>query len=120
MLSDTIDENELVTGLRQEGLFFSARTFIGKAASSLGHLFAGIMLDVFVRLPFQAVPGEVSSDVIFRLGLAAGPIMGLAAVASIIFYAYYNLSRDQHREIVAALEKKRSLVDHPDSAGAIG
>lgn len=107
MLSDTIDENELVTGLRQEGLFFAARNFVGKAASSLGHLFAGLMLDLFVRLPFNAVPGEVPADVITRLGIAAGPVMGVFAIISILFYLDYNLSRERHEAICKELDARK-------------
>ena len=44
MIGDIIDENELVTGLRQEGLFYSARAFFAKASYSFGHFFAGVML----------------------------------------------------------------------------
>lgn len=103
MLGDTIDENELNTGGRDEGLFYSARTFIGKAASSMGYVVAGFTLDFFVRLPFGAVPGEVSGDVIFRLGIAAGPMMGIAAIISILFYSRYDLSRERHNQILKEL-----------------
>lgn len=103
MLGDVIDENDLATGKRQEGLFFSARTFVGKAASSLGHLFAGLMLDYVVRLPFSAVPGEVPDAVITRLGIAAGPVMAVAALISIFFYMKYDLDRERQKSITQQL-----------------
>jgi GPH family glycoside/pentoside/hexuronide:cation symporter len=106
MISDVIDENELATGLRQEGLFYSSRAFFAKAANSIGHLFGGVMLDVFVRLPFGAVPGQLDEGVIMRLGLASGPIMGLFALISLVFYSRYNLSRERHKEILLGLKNK--------------
>ncbi len=110
MIGDIIDENELVTGLRQEGLFYSARAFFAKASYSFGHFFAGLMLDLFVRLPFEAVPGQIEADVLTRLGITAGPIMGLAAIISLAVYSRYNLSRDRHQ---AVLEKLAMRTETP-------
>ena len=106
MLGDIVDENELVTGIRQEGLFYSARAFFAKASYSFGHFFAGIMLEYFVRLPFKAVPGELDPDVLVRLGITAGPIMGISALASLAIYNRYNLSRKRHDEIMTALQRR--------------
>ncbi|WP_299329465.1 MFS transporter [Parasphingopyxis sp.] len=111
MLGDVIDANELETGKRQEGLFYSARALIGKAAVSLGHLFAGLMLDLIVVLPFEAVPGEVDSDVVFRLGIVAGPVMGFVAFISILFYARYDLTRSKHDAIIGALDRRKADGD---------
>ncbi len=107
MIGDVIDENELATGEREEGLFYSARAFFAKLSSSVGHFIAGGMLDWFVRMPFDAVPGQVDPDVIFRLGLAAGPIMAAAAGISIFFYASYSLNRDRHAQILKQLRSRQ-------------
>jgi Na+/melibiose symporter-like transporter len=103
MIGDIIDENELATGLREEGLFYSARAFFAKLSSSAGHFAAGVTLDWFVRLPLDAVPGALPEDVVFRLGLAAGPVMAISATVALFFYARYRLSREQHTEIMQAL-----------------
>ena len=68
MIGDIVDENELICGERQEGLFYSARAFFAKASNSVGHFFAGIMLEYYVRLPFQAIPGELSADTLHTAG----------------------------------------------------
>jgi len=106
MIGDIVDENELVTGLREEGLFYSARALFAKASYSVGHFVAGVLLDQFVRLPFQAVPGELDADVLVRLGITAGPIMGGAALIAVFIYARYNLPRARHEEIRAAIEAR--------------
>lgn len=106
MLGDIVDENELQTGRREEGLFYSARAFFAKMSGSVGHFVAGLMLDWFVIMPFEAVPGQVDEAVIFRLGLAAGPIMAAAAAGSIIFYLRYDLSREKHAQILSRLEER--------------
>ena len=104
MIGDIVDENELVSGAREEGLFYSARAFFAKASYSFGHFFAGIMLDLFVRLPFEAIPGQLDTGVLFRLALTAGPIMGLAAIASLLIYTRYNLDRAHHQQILKELD----------------
>lgn len=106
MIGDVIDENELTSGIREEGLFYSARAFFAKASYSFGHFFAGIALDVFVRLPFEAVPGQVDSDVIWRLGITAGPIMGMAAIISLLIYSRYDLNRERHAEVMRLLHER--------------
>ena len=120
MLADIIDENELVTGLREEGLFYSARTFFSKMAGSVGHFAAGILLDVFVKMPFDAVPGEVDADVIVRLGIAAGPIMGLSAALAAIFYSQYGLTKKQHEKVMAELATSPSTPGTPIIGGDKG
>lgn len=108
MIADVIDENELQTERRQEGLFYSARAFFAKASNSFGHFFAGILLDVYVRLPFDAVPGELESDVLFRMGILAGPAMGVAAIIAVFIYNRYNLSRERHQEIIVQLKQREN------------
>jgi Na+/melibiose symporter-like transporter len=105
ILGDIADENELLIGLRQEGLIYSARAFFAKASNSAGHFFGGIFLDVYIVFPFDAVPGEVDADIIWRLGLFAGPIMCIAGFCALPFYARYRLTRAKHLEILKKLEK---------------
>ena len=106
MLGDVVDENELLTGLREEGLFYSARTFFSKLSGSLSHFAAGVLLDVFVHMPFEAVPGKVDPGVITRLGIAAGPIMGLAGLVAGFFYYQYKLDKTRHAEVMAKLAER--------------
>lgn len=111
MIGDVIDENELVTGLREEGLFYSARAFFSKASYSLGLFFAGVMLDLFVHLPKDAIPGALDGQVLTRLGVTAGPIMGSAALFAVFIYAMYNLDRKRHADIVDQLAERQRSSD---------
>lgn len=106
MLGDVADQNDLANGLRQEGLIYSARAFFAKASNSAGHLVAGVVLDLFVVLPFAAVPGQVDEDVIFRMGLAAGPLMSIGALIAIPIYARYSLTRADHAKILDGLGRR--------------
>lgn len=108
MLADISDQHELSSGRRQEGIFYSARMFFAKASNSLSHLIAGVALDYVVRFPFNAIPGKVDADVLFRLGLVGGPIASVGAAIAIIFYARYRLSREDHAQIRRSLETRKA------------
>jgi glycoside/pentoside/hexuronide:cation symporter, GPH family len=109
-LADIADEQELMTGRRQEGIFYAARSFFAKASSGLGHLLAGIAIDV-IAFPVGAKPGTVDPDMIFQLGLIDGPIAIVPGIIAIVFYLRYNLSRERHAEIQAALQERHALTE---------
>ena len=49
MVADIVEDSEIKTGRRSEGLFFAARSLVGKAATGLGGLVgirAGVGLEV--------------------------------------------------------------------------
>lgn len=104
MLGDIIDADQLAVGYRREGMFYSARVLFGKGAVSIGHLIAGIALDLFVRLPPNAVPGQLPSDMVVRLGILGGPVMVVGATLSLAFYARYRLTRAEHEAVLAQLK----------------
>lgn len=113
MMADIADEHELESGRRQEGIFFGALSFSGKAASGLGNMLGGIGLDL-IAFPRSAVPGDVGLDVLTRLGLLYGPVVMGFAVLAVWCYSHYDLSRARHGEVLAALAERATRQ------GAIG
>jgi Na+/melibiose symporter-like transporter len=111
MIGDIIDENELRTGGREEGLYYSARSFFAKASTSFGIFFAGIVLDTYIRMPTGAIPGELESDILVRLGIMGGPVMAIAAFISLFVYSKYDLSKERHQEITNLLQQKTQSND---------
>jgi Na+/melibiose symporter-like transporter len=107
MVADTVDQNELRTGKRQEGMAISAIAFSTKATSGIGGLLAGIALDV-IAFPRLADPGSVPPDKVFLLGLAIGPgMMGLYLIM-LFFFSRYRITRDAHHETLRALEERHA------------
>jgi Na+/melibiose symporter-like transporter len=104
-LADIADEHELNTHRRQEGIFYAARSFFAKASSGLGHLLAGIAIDL-IRFPAGAEPGSIDSSIVFKLGLVDGPIAIIPGVIAISFYLQYNLTRERHSQIQAELRQR--------------
>ncbi|HEY8122961.1 MAG TPA: MFS transporter, partial [Myxococcota bacterium] len=49
MIADTLDEQELLVGLRQEGVFSAVLSFAGKVTTGLGVAISGVLLDYVIR-----------------------------------------------------------------------
>jgi Na+/melibiose symporter-like transporter len=105
MIADVVDENELRTGKRQEGMFVSAIAFSAKATSGIGGLMAGVALDL-IQFPTGAAPGTIAADKVFKLGLAVGPGMMLLYLMTLIFLSRYHITRARHREVLAELARR--------------
>lgn len=107
MMADIVDEHELHTNRRQEGIFFGAVAFSGKAASGLGILVAGIALDLIMWPEGVRSAEEISPDVLTNLGIIYGPVVAAFAIVSVWAYGRYKLTRKRHREILLELEQRR-------------
>ncbi|WP_299596637.1 MFS transporter [uncultured Microbulbifer sp.] len=103
MVADTLDAQELKTGLRQEGVFSSAIAFSGKAVSGVGILVVGFMLDFIIRWPANAVPGEVNPQTVFDLGIFGGLLIPAFYLIPFYFATRYQITRERHAEIKRAL-----------------
>jgi Na+/melibiose symporter-like transporter len=109
MIADTVDESELSTGKRQEGLFSSAIAFTTKATSGIGSFAAGIALDL-IAFPrdVQAV-ADVPAEKIEMLGLAVGPGMLVLYLFTLVILSRYKITREKHREILDELERRAAI-----------
>lgn len=105
-IGDVVDEQELKTGMRQEGVFYAVRTFFSKVANGLGHLLAGIAIDV-IGFPSKAVIGQVESQVLFELGIFEGVLAVLPVAGAVYFYGKYQIDRQRHQQIRVELDRTR-------------
>lgn len=97
MIADLVEQSELKTGRRSEGLFFSAATFIRKLVQGLGVIAAGVVLWL-AQFPEGATPEDVSADSIWRLGAYYVPILLFVWLAMIAVISTYKLNRESHEE----------------------
>jgi Na+/melibiose symporter-like transporter len=109
MMADSIDEHELETGVRQEGVFFAASSFATKAPVGIGNIIAGFGLEL-IAWPIGAeikTAADIAPEKIVYLGILVGP--GVAACAILCFwcYSYYKLTRERHAEILEELRQIR-------------
>ena len=105
-LADVCDEHELLTGYRQEGIFYSARSFFAKTSSGIGHVIAGIALDI-INFPRGDINAEVTESMLFNLGLLDGPFAMIWGLIAAFFYSGYKITNKYHKEIREKLNEKK-------------
>lgn len=110
MFKDIIDEIELESGLRQEGLIGAAIAFMLKAVAGVGNLMGGIALDL-IDFPTKALPGTVPPEKVFWLGVVAGPGLMLVYAVGFVFLSRYDITRARYAEIRAALDARHADGD---------
>ncbi len=113
MTADSIDEQELKTGLRQEGIFFAASSFAGKAPVGIGNIIAGVGLELIDWPTGNAVrtAADIPPDKIVKLGLLVGPGVAVCALLCFWCYAQYGLTKERHAEIIATLRNRRPAIE---------
>ena len=107
LIADILDEHELATGKRQEGVFFAAGTFVGKATSGVGALLAGAVIDIAGIVPGSA-PGEISNQSLAILGWFMICITVALSLVAFFFASRIRLSRADHEQLRAALARQHS------------
>lgn len=98
MIGDIADEVELSSGKRQEGVLYSAVSFIQKVNTAIGGFTAGLVLKI-LEYPKDNPTYEQTYSLFFVQGVI-GPI--LLALPLFIFY-FYKLDRKKHARIIAEL-----------------
>ncbi len=104
MIPDAIEVDELETGERHEGMFYSLVTLMGKATNSIAVPLALAVLDFSGYIPNAL---EQPRSTLTGIRLVVGPIPAVLLVGGIIFAIFYPLSRKQHHDVVHELTTRR-------------
>ena len=103
IIPDALEWDELRTGLRREGAYYSMVTLMQKVASSMAVPMALLVLAWAGYVP--NVPQTARS--LWAIRGLVGPLPAALLIAGIVFAAFYPLSREQHARIRRLLERKR-------------
>jgi sugar (glycoside-pentoside-hexuronide) transporter len=104
MLGDVIDEAELATGERREGIYSGFFTFVRKLGGAVGVAATGVVLDLAGFERAAAAQPESALSAIRAL-TTFGPLLFLSL--AIAAARHYPLSRDRHAAIATALAQAR-------------
>ena len=110
MIAEVADEHDLATGKRQEGVFYAALSFVGKAPVGLGSMISGFGLWLIgwpTGTEIQSA-ADVPPETLVNLGILFGPALAMIGVVAIACYAQYRLDRRRHAEILAGLHARRA------------
>jgi GPH family glycoside/pentoside/hexuronide:cation symporter len=104
MLPDVVDLDELQTGLRREGLYFSALVFLQKLGLAVALFTSGYLLQ-WTGYVAHADAQPMAAQ--WAIRLLIGPLPALLLLVSLGFAGRYPISRERHRQILLALQTQR-------------
>jgi Na+/melibiose symporter-like transporter len=107
MIADLVEDSELNTGRRAEGVFVAASTFVMKAVSGVGIFGSGLLLGA-VGFPRDAKPGLVDPAVIRQLALIYVSILVTVYAIAIGFLSAYRIDRATHEDNLRRLAGARN------------
>lgn len=106
MIADLVEQAEVKTGRRSEGVFFAAVTFIRKSVQGLGVIAAGFVL-AMADFPKGVAPADVGADAAWRLGAWYAPSILALWLMMMAVISTYKLDRAGHEENLRKLKLKR-------------
>ncbi len=113
MIADLVDDQELKTGQRQEGVFAAGVAFSTKAVGSLGVIVGGVLLEFFIQFPAGQGQTEISEEVLFRLAITDAIVVNSLLLIPAFLISKYTLTRHNFAAVQAALEKRRESLLGP-------
>ena len=97
MIADVVEDSQLKTGRRSEGLFFAGATFIQKATSGVGIFLSSLMLAA-IHFPANAASGHaaVPPAMVRDLVLIYLPTVIVLYLICLAWLAGYRITRETH------------------------
>jgi GPH family glycoside/pentoside/hexuronide:cation symporter len=113
MIADLVEQSEIKTGRRSEGVFASAITFTEKVVNGLGLMMAGFVLTL-AGIKTGADASHVTHQALWRLGAIYVPTILTLWLAMVAVIGAYAITRDTHQQNL------RTLAGRAAGAGAGG
>ena len=107
MVADIVEENELKTGRRSEGIYFAGISFMRKLAQGMGVLTASFILAIASITPGMR-PAEVSEESMRTLGFGYAVMLLTLWMLMLLCVSFYRISREDHEKNLQALAEKRA------------
>ncbi len=105
IIPDAIEWEEYHSGERNEGMFYSLVTLLGKIGMAIAQPLSLLILQ-FTN--FKAGQGAIQPpSALFGIRLVVGPIPALFLISGILIAIFYPLDRKQHHRIVEELRARR-------------
>jgi GPH family glycoside/pentoside/hexuronide:cation symporter len=118
MIADVVEDSEVDTGRRSEGLFFAASAFVNKLVSAAGLFFAGVMLSL-VGFPAAAQPGHIDHAILTRLVLVYLPTYAGLYLIAIVFLSRYAISRHSHEDNLRRLGQAVAIAEAAEEIAGV-
>lgn len=102
MIADVVEDSQLKTGRRNEGVLFAAMSFVGKAVSGVGVFIVGRILTI-VHFPAKADPAHMDPAVLRHLAIGYLIVLFSLYGVTLVLLSFYRITRQSHMETLARL-----------------
>ena len=118
MIADVVEDSELKTGRRSEGLFFAGNSFLAKAVTGLGLFASGVLLWA-AGFPTGAIPGKVDPAIVHHFALVYLITITVVYGLGIIVLSMFPITRESHQENLRTLAAEMAQAQEPVDMGVI-
>ncbi|MCL2936803.1 MAG: MFS transporter [Trichodesmium sp. MAG_R02] len=109
MIPDVIDLDELNTGQRREGIFYSFMVFLQKIGLAIGLFLVGVALDIAGFI--ETIPGETPPtqpySALLAVRIAIAPLPTIFLIVGLLLAYFYPITREVHNEILLKLRNDK-------------
>ncbi len=113
MLPDVIEEDELETGKRREGVFYGFFVLLQKLGLALGLFLVSQALNLagYITPPANVTtPIEQPDSALFAIRLMIGPVPALILAAGMLLVYLYPITKAKHEETLRELARRRATA----------
>ena len=105
MIADLVEEAEIKTQRRNEGVFFASVTFVRKVTQGIGAAVAGVLLTIS-QFPVGATPDQVPESVLNAFGWLYVPVIFGLWMIMIACLSMYSVDRKKHEANLETLARR--------------
>jgi GPH family glycoside/pentoside/hexuronide:cation symporter len=113
MLADVVEEVQVSTGQRSEGVLFAADSLLRKITSSFASAIPGFLL-VFVHYPKHVGGGQVPQPILNHLAVIYLPLITVLYLCSTSVLMLYRIDRARHESNLESLARSAELAEQTD------
>jgi Na+/melibiose symporter-like transporter len=111
-----VEDSEIKTGRRSEGLFSASISFVGKASGGFGVLIAGLLID-FVHFPAHASVATLDPAIPRNLVLYFMPVQLVLYFVATLVLSFYRIDKNTHENNLAKLRDAAVVLDVAEEGG---
>ncbi|WOB41899.1 MFS transporter [Thermoleptolyngbya oregonensis NK1-22] len=115
MVPDVIDLDELHTGQRREGVFYSFMVFLQKMGLAIALFLVGLALDAAGFI--ESTAGEPTpiqpASALTAIRVMIGPLPAIVLLLGIGLAYFYPISREVHANILLQLHERKHASENP-------
>jgi Na+/melibiose symporter-like transporter len=113
MLADVVEEVQVKTGRRAEGVLFAADSLLRKFSTSFAVALPGLLLNL-VKFPRHATPGQVPASVLTHLAEIYLPLITVLYLCSTSLLMIYRGDRSRHEANLEKIAQAAALSETTD------